>query len=186
MSALRKLVDDHKERRERIAKAAVFDAGIDLKRLRKGVVLFFPFGVNPNPPPPVVDIKVEKPNGEVTIVKGFQPHVRKVQVAKAPGFQVARIGAAVGKFYGRTWDQIKSASRKAELVAPRMVGYSIAFKISLRSLPFIGRTFGDRDHTTILYGVRKIDARAIRDFQFGSEVAALECAIRRQLEPPKC
>jgi chromosomal replication initiator protein len=35
----------------------------------------------------------------------------------------------------------------------------LAKMLTLRSLPDIGRKFGDRDHTTVLHAVRKITAR---------------------------
>ena len=45
------------------------------------------------------------------------------------------------------------------------------------SLPDIGRIFGNRDHTTVLYGVRKIDRKVDKDRVLAADIAS----IRRSL-----
>ena len=52
-----------------------------------------------------------------------------------------------------------SARRTANVVRPRQVAMYLARVLTLRSLPDIGRRFGNRDHTTILHAVRKIQAQ---------------------------
>jgi hypothetical protein len=51
-------------------------------------------------------------------------------------------------------------------------------KLTTRSLPEIGRKFGGRDHTTILYGVRKIEEL----MQVDSQIAEDAEILRRMLE----
>lgn len=48
-----------------------------------------------------------------------------------------------------------SFRRTAAVVEPRQVGMALAKRLSLRSLPEIGRRFGWKDHTTVLHAVRK-------------------------------
>jgi chromosomal replication initiator protein len=51
-----------------------------------------------------------------------------------------------------------TSSRRARAVArPRQIAMYLAKQLTSRSLPEIGRKFGDRDHTTVLYAVRKIE-----------------------------
>lgn len=51
-------------------------------------------------------------------------------------------------------------------------------RLTQRSLPEIGRKFGGRDHTTILYGVRKIEELMQTDNQIAEDAELL----RRMLE----
>ena len=64
---------------------------------------------------------------------------------------------------------ILSARRDARLVRVRHVIMWLAKRFTLHSLPDIGRALGNRDHTTVLHGVRKIDHRVA---ELGSGPAA--------------
>ena len=43
------------------------------------------------------------------------------------------------------------------MVWPRQIGMYLSKQMTARSLPEIGRRFGNRDHTTVLHAIRKID-----------------------------
>lgn len=51
---------------------------------------------------------------------------------------------------------LTSARRSRSIARPRQMAMAIAKELTDRSLPEIGREFGGRDHTTVLYAVRKI------------------------------
>jgi chromosomal replication initiator protein len=50
--------------------------------------------------------------------------------------------------------------------------------LTLQSLPYIGRRFGGRDHTTILHAVRKMEALKDKDSQIAQEIISLEKQLR--------
>jgi chromosomal replication initiator protein len=54
--------------------------------------------------------------------------------------------------------ELISQRRQHHLSALRQVGYYIAKKWTPRSLPAIGRAFGGRDHSTVLYGLNKVQS----------------------------
>jgi chromosomal replication initiator protein len=54
-------------------------------------------------------------------------------------------------------------ARPAVLVRPRHIVCWVAYQTGRFSLPQIGRALGDRDHTTILHAIRKIDEMRKRD-----------------------
>jgi chromosomal replication initiator protein len=60
---------------------------------------------------------------------------------------------------------------------PRQVAMYLAKTLTARSLPDIGRRFGGRDHTTVLHGVRRIEALRAEDAQIADDLAALRRAI---------
>lgn len=63
----------------------------------------------------------------------------------------------VSRHYAVSKTDILSVRRHRSIVYPRQVGMYLAKQLTSRSLPEIGRRFGDRDHTTVLHAIRKID-----------------------------
>ena len=72
-----------------------------------------------------------------------------------------------------------SSARRARAVArPRQVAMYLAKQLTQRSLPEIGRRFGNRDHTTVMHAVSRVGELMIRDAGFAEDVELL----RRMLE----
>jgi hypothetical protein len=73
---------------------------------------------------------------------------------------------------------ILSERKTACVVRPRQVGMYLAKELTPRSLPYIGREFGGRDHTTVLHAVRKI-ARLLADGdeKLQADVDAIRAAL---------
>ena len=49
----------------------------------------------------------------------------------------------------------------------------LAKRLTPRSLPEIGRRFGNRDHTTVMHAVKRIDALRAADRELDADVARL-------------
>ena len=72
-----------------------------------------------------------------------------------------------------------SSARRARAVArPRQVAMFLAKQLTSRSLPEIGRKFGNRDHTTVMHAVQRVADLMARDAAFAEDVELL----RRMLE----
>jgi chromosomal replication initiator protein len=72
-----------------------------------------------------------------------------------------------------------ASPRRARTVArPRQVAMYLAKQLTSRSLPEIGRKFGDRDHTTVMHAVKRVAELMTRDAAFADDVELL----RRMLE----
>jgi chromosomal replication initiator protein len=72
-----------------------------------------------------------------------------------------------------------SSARRARAVArPRQVAMYLAKQLTQRSLPEIGRKFGNRDHTTVMHAVQRVAELMERDAAFAEDVEL----IRRMLE----
>ena len=52
---------------------------------------------------------------------------------------------------------MQSARRARAVARPRQVAMYLAKQLTPRSLPEIGRKFGGRDHTTVMYAIRKVE-----------------------------
>ena len=71
--------------------------------------------------------------------------------------RVEEIIKTVSRHFGVSKPDILSQRRHRSVVWPRQIGMYLAKQLTARSLPEIGRRFGNRDHTTVLHAIRKID-----------------------------
>ena len=82
---------------------------------------------------------------------------------------ISAIKAAVVAHFGVAEIEMVSERRARRYSRPRQVAMMLARDLTLNSYPKIGREFGDRDHTTVLHGVRAHQARL--DAQTTAEAA---------------
>ena len=66
------------------------------------------------------------------------------------------IQGEVCRYYGVTHDELTGDKRTRRIVGPRQVAMYLSRELTDASLPAIGRAFGDRDHTTVMYAVQKV------------------------------
>ena len=84
----------------------------------------------------------------------------------------------VSKHYGVNRGDLLSGRRNRSIVRPRQIGMYLAKLLTSRSLPEIGRRFGNRDHTTVLHAIRKIEQLMSDDNQLREEVELLKRLLR--------
>ena len=84
----------------------------------------------------------------------------------------------VSKHYGVNRGDLLSGRRNRSIVRPRQIGMYLAKLLTSRSLPEIGRRFGNRDHTTVLHAIRKIEQLMNDDNQLREEVELLKRLLR--------
>ncbi len=81
---------------------------------------------------------------------------------------------AVADFYSLSPEDLKGRSRSQKVVKPRQIAMYLARQETKASLPKIGKALGGRDHTTVLYGLRKIGDQTERDEMLRREVLAIK------------
>ena len=91
-----------------------------------------------------------------------------------------KIFAAITKAYEVTQDDLISPSRAAHLVWPRQLAMALLRELSPYSLAFIGQLFGHRDHSTVIYAIRRVEKRSDLAGDHPGEYQSL----RRQLLKP--
>ena len=68
-----------------------------------------------------------------------------------------------------------SSPRRARAVArPRQIAMYLAKQLTSRSLPEIGRTFGGRDHTTVMHAVSRIESLKLEDALMADDLELLK------------
>jgi chromosomal replication initiator protein len=73
------------------------------------------------------------------------------------------------------------SARLARAVArPRQVAMYLAKHLTQRSLPEIGRKFGNRDHTTVIHAVERVTKLMAEDPAFAEDVELLRKRLETQ------
>jgi chromosomal replication initiator protein len=71
-----------------------------------------------------------------------------------------------------------SSARRARAVArPRQVAMFLAKQLTSRSLPEIGKKFGNRDHTTVMHAITRVQELMERDADFAENVELLRSML---------
>lgn len=70
---------------------------------------------------------------------------------------IPSITSAVARYFHLRSSQLRSSSRKQNLVRARSLAMWLARKLTDTSMHQIGEHFGGRDHTTVLHAIRKTD-----------------------------
>jgi len=72
---------------------------------------------------------------------------------------ISTIQKKVARYFNIKIDDIKSKNRSSSNILPRHIAMYLCKKFTKFSLPEIGREFGGKDHTTILYACNKIEKK---------------------------
>jgi chromosomal replication initiator protein len=91
---------------------------------------------------------------------------------------IEEIQKRVAEKYNIRLTDMASARRSRSVARPRQVAMYLAKQLTSRSLPEIGRKFGNRDHTTVMHAVQRVAELMDRDAAFAEDVELL----RRMLE----
>ena len=92
---------------------------------------------------------------------------------------VATIKQVVSDAFAIPVTELESAKRSQVVVAPRQLAMYLCRELTDATLPAIGREFGGRDHTTVLYAVQKISRRLHHDRREYDQVDDLIRRIKR-------
>ncbi|HEX3652163.1 MAG TPA: chromosomal replication initiator protein DnaA [Rhizomicrobium sp.] len=83
------------------------------------------------------------------------------------------------EFYKLDLRDLHSKERSRRVARPRQVAMYLSRELTMRSLPEIGRRFGDRDHTTVLHACRRIVELCSTDAVLKQEVDFLKQVLSK-------
>lgn len=119
-------------------------------------------------------ILVGKPLDRTAVEKAIQLQAGG-SPARAP--KIDTIKDVTARAYGVTKAELESACRKRQYALPRQYAMYLSRQLTKCSYPQIGRMFGDRDHTTVLFAYRKIAAMIASNDVAAEELRSLEQRI---------
>ena len=180
MSVLDQIHSDHKARKARIEAAArgvKQDAGPVVKRheiilsRQQTVGVLDPVVVQP-PPQKWLPCTFASPD-QVELMEPDRNFLARLpELRSRPHWKtVIRV---VAQSYGISVLDMLSERRTAQLVRPRHVTMFLLKELTTASLPAIGRCLGNRDHTTILHGARKIKNLIEADGVLANQIAKIK------------
>ena len=89
---------------------------------------------------------------------------------KNQSINVESIQNLVASHYNLNLKEMLSARRSRSLARPRQIAMYLAKQHTTNSLPDIGRKFSNRDHTTVIHAVKKIDELIKKDNEIKQSV----------------
>jgi len=85
----------------------------------------------------------------------------------------------VAEYFNLRMAELLSPRRARDIARPRQVAMYLAKMLTTRSLPDIGRKFGGRDHTTVMYAVRKIEELRAVDSNLDEDIDLLKRMLEK-------
>ena len=76
---------------------------------------------------------------------------------------VSKIIEEVGRTYGVSPEDIKSSKRNANVSFARQISMYVVREITQMPMVEIGKEFGGRDHSTVVYAIQQIEEKSARD-----------------------
>jgi chromosomal replication initiator protein len=86
---------------------------------------------------------------------------------------IDKIQKKVSEHFNIRLGDMKSKKRTRSIVLPRQVAMYLCRKLTDKSLPEVGKSFGGKDHTTVIHSCRNVDKKIKEDTEFASSVQKL-------------
>ena len=80
----------------------------------------------------------------------------------------------VAAHFNLSIQELLSSRRSRSLARPRQIAMYLAKQYTTNSLPDIGRKFSNRDHTTVIHAVKKIDELIKKDNEIKESVIEIK------------
>ncbi len=79
----------------------------------------------------------------------------------------------VCEYYSVKLSDLNSAKRKKEITKARQIAMYLAKQLTTKSLPEIGRSFGGKDHATVIHAVKRVKENISNDKEFEADLEIL-------------
>ncbi len=86
---------------------------------------------------------------------------------------IEEIQKKVSQHFNIKMSDMSSSRRSRTIARPRQIAMYLSKNLTSRSLPEIGRRFGNRDHTTVIHAVKKVEELRTKDVSFDEDVELL-------------
>lgn len=104
---------------------------------------------------------------DITMAKNV---LKDVLIEKSKEITVEEIQKIVSNYFNIKISDLKSAKRHKSLVIPRQISMFITRKLTDLSYPEIGANFGGKDHSTVIYAIKKIEKLISEDIHLKTTI----------------
>ncbi|MBT3718903.1 MAG: chromosomal replication initiator protein DnaA, partial [Gammaproteobacteria bacterium] len=94
--------------------------------------------------------------GEPLTVESARNALRDLIAVHDRLISIDNIQKTISEYYNISLSELLSRSRSRSIARPRQIAMSLAKELTEKSLPEIGKAFGNRDHTTVIHACRTI------------------------------
>ncbi len=112
-------------------------------------------------------------------VKMAQEALKDILIEREKFITIEKIQNVVADYFNIKVSDMKSKNRTHSLAFPRQIAMYLCRKQTNHSLPKIGKSFGGKDHTTILHAYKKIEKKIQEDNVFKNTVNHLINLVQR-------
>lgn len=95
--------------------------------------------------------------GQAITIETSRQALKDMLAAQEKLISIDNIQKLVAQYYGIKTADFFSATRSRNIARPRQIAMCLARELTNYSMPEIGKAFGGRDHTTVLYAIKKVD-----------------------------
>jgi chromosomal replication initiator protein len=99
--------------------------------------------------------------------------IRDILAIQDKQVTIDNIIKTVSEYYGKDVDELLDKTRKAKIAQARQVAMALTKELTNHSYTEIAKAFGGRDHTTVLYAVKKISKERLMDTKLGKNFTYL-------------
>lgn len=108
-------------------------------------------------------VAVSRANGVCTSSELALGALRDLGIVRSGPPTLSDVLEACAKTFGVKADDIRSGKRDASVAHARHIGMYVSRHVTPHTVAEIGRFYGNRDHSTVLHGIRKVTGMAKRD-----------------------
>lgn len=112
--------------------------------------------------------------GRPVSVESAQELLKDLLRANDRSVTIEEIQRRVAEHYNIKLADMSSPRRARQVSRPRQIAMYLAKQLTTKSLPDIGRSFGGRDHTTVMHAVKKVEELATGDISFAEDIDLLK------------
>jgi chromosomal replication initiator protein len=99
--------------------------------------------------------------------------------------ELEQVLSAVAGHYGLKVGDLKGSKKTREITRPRQVAMYLARRLTSCSFPQIGRALGNKDHSTVVKGVKRLSEEMSADPDLAARVRSLERLLREGQSQPR-
>ncbi len=105
--------------------------------------------------------------------------LRVYSTASQPNIDVARIQEEVARRFGVPVESLRGKKRTSAIAFARQVAMYLTKRLCNHTLVEIGKRFGNRDHSTVIYGIEKIERQRQTDPELDRTLEEIERSLTR-------
>jgi chromosomal replication initiator protein len=103
--------------------------------------------------------------------------LKDILIERSRELSVEEIIKKVGVHFNVKFVDLKSSKRLKAVVLPRQVAMYLARQLTSLSYPEIGKSFGGKDHSTIIHAIRKVEKLMEENYQLRQTIETLKNSL---------